>query len=153
LARWDALRVARLRGAFARELGSLGVPEAQLPAALDRVERALSCALADPRARWVLGPHAEASCELALTGVLDGKLVDIVIDRTFVDERGVRWIVDYKTGMHEGGDLASFLDSEQARYREQLERYAALLAQAGAEPIRVALYFPLLPAWREWQPG
>jgi ATP-dependent exoDNAse (exonuclease V) beta subunit len=153
LARWDALRVARLRGAFARELGSLGVPEAQLPAALDRVERALSCALADPRARWALGPHAEASCELALTGVLDGKLVDIVIDRTFVDEQGVRWIVDYKTGMHEGGDLQAFLDSEQARYREQLERYAALLRQTGAQPIRVALYFPLLRGWREWEPA
>jgi ATP-dependent exoDNAse (exonuclease V) beta subunit len=85
--------------------------------------------------------------------VLDGKLVDIVIDRTFVDEQGVRWIVDYKTGMHEGGDLQAFLDSEQARYREQLERYAALLRQTGAQPIRVALYFPLLRGWREWEPA
>jgi hypothetical protein len=70
-----------------------------------------------------------------------------------VDQQGVRWIVDYKTGMHEGADLEAFLDSEQARYREQLERYAALMAQLGGEPIRVALYFPLLQGWREWQPG
>jgi hypothetical protein len=55
--------------------------------------------------------------------------------------------------MHEGADLESFLDNEQARYREQLERYAALLAQAGTQPIRLALYFPLLQGWREWQPG
>jgi ATP-dependent exoDNAse (exonuclease V) beta subunit len=153
LARWDADRVANLRGAFARDLRSLGVPEAQLSSALERVERALTCALADPRARWVLGPHAQAACELALTGVLDGQLVDIVIDRTFVDEKGVRWIVDYKTGMHEGADLEGFLDNEQARYRGQLERYAALLAQLGTEPIRLALYFPLLQGWREWLPG
>jgi ATP-dependent exoDNAse (exonuclease V) beta subunit len=153
LERWDAARVAGLRDAFARDLQSLGVPEEQLASALDRVERALTGALADPRARWVLGPHAQAACELALTGLLEGRLTDIVIDRTFVDEHGIRWIVDYKTGMHEGADLESFLDNEQARYREQLERYAALLAQAGTQPIRLALYFPLLQGWREWQPG
>jgi len=153
LARWDAARVGSLHDAFARDLRSLGVPEAQLSSALERVERALTSALADPRAQWILGPHAQAACELALTGVLDGELVDVVIDRTFVDETGVRWIVDYKTGMHEGADLEGFLDNEQARYREQLERYAALLAQLGTEPVRVALYFPLLRGWREWPPG
>jgi len=34
----------------------------------------------------------------------------------------VRWIVDYKTGTHEGGDLEEFLDREQERCRAQLER-------------------------------
>jgi ATP-dependent exoDNAse (exonuclease V) beta subunit len=153
LARWDAARVGGLHDAFARDLRSLGVPEEQLSSALERVERALVSALADPRARWVLGAHAQAACELALTGVLDGELVDVVIDRTFVDENGVHWIVDYKTGVHEGADLEGFLDNEQARYQEQLERYAALLRQTGAQPIRVALYFPLLRGWREWEPA
>jgi ATP-dependent exoDNAse (exonuclease V) beta subunit len=153
LARWDAARVASLRDAFARDLQCLGVPEEQLAPALDRVGRALTAALADARARWALGPHAEAACELPLTAVLDGKLVDIVIDRTFVDEQGVRWIVDYKTGMHEGTGLEGFLDSELARYRDQLEQYARAMRGLDARPVRVALYFPLLQAWREWEPA
>jgi ATP-dependent helicase/nuclease subunit A len=73
-----------------------------------------------------------------------------VIDRTFVDEDGVRWIIDYKTGSHEGGGLETFLDDEKERYREQLERYARLMVQRDARPIRLALYFPLLGGWREW---
>jgi ATP-dependent exoDNAse (exonuclease V) beta subunit len=75
-----------------------------------------------------------------------------VIDRTFVDADGVRWIVDYKTSRHEGAGLEEFLDREQERYRPQLERYAALMRKLGPEPVRLGLYFPLLEAWREW-PG
>ena len=46
--------------------------------------------------------------------------------------------------------MEKFLDNEQERYREQLERYARLMAQRDARPIRLALYFPLLGGWREW---
>jgi len=74
----------------------------------------------------------------------------VVIDRTFVDAAGTRWIVDYKTSAHEGAGLDEFLDREQERYRPQLERYAAFLRLLGTEPIRLGLYFPLLSAWREW---
>ena len=79
-------------------------------------------------------------------------IVSVVIDRTFVDEQGVRWIVDYKSSSHEGADLDGFLASEQERYRPQLERYAALMRHLGPEPIRLGLYFPLLSAWRSWLP-
>jgi len=63
----------------------------------------------------------------------------------------VRWIVDFKTGRHEGGDPSTFLDREVARYREQLERYARLVRAMDERPIRLALYFPLVPSgWRAW---
>jgi ATP-dependent helicase/nuclease subunit A len=74
----------------------------------------------------------------------------VIVDRTFVDAEGVRWIVDYKTGTHEGSDVEGFLNSEQERYRAQLEGYARLLGDD--RPVRVALYFPLLGGWREWVP-
>jgi ATP-dependent exoDNAse (exonuclease V) beta subunit len=76
-----------------------------------------------------------------------------VIDRSFVDEEGKRWIVDYKTSSHEGAGLDEFLDRELDRYRPQLERYAELVARLGPEPIWLGLYFPLLGGWREWRPG
>jgi ATP-dependent exoDNAse (exonuclease V) beta subunit len=147
---WASGRVAASREILARDLRILGVPEAQLAAALQRVTEALLSALEDSRARWILSPHVEAHTEWRLSGVLDGKVMDIAIDRTFVDADGVRWIVDYKTGIHEGANLESFLDNERIRYREQLERYAALMSRIDSRPIRLALYFPLLKGWREW---
>jgi hypothetical protein len=106
--------------------------------------------LRDPRGRWILEARAEAECEMRVAGLLDGRLVEATIDRTFVDEQGVRWIIDYKTSEHQGGDLEVFLDNEQSRYREQLERYARLLFRQDPRPIRLGLYFPLLGGWREW---
>jgi ATP-dependent exoDNAse (exonuclease V) beta subunit len=101
---------------------------------------------------WLLADHGEAASELALTGVVDGKTVHVQMDRTFVDDRGVRWIVDYKTGSHEGADPQGFLDSEQERYQGQLEQYARIMAAYDpGRPIRLALYFPLLQATREWE--
>ena len=129
----------------------LGVPEAELNNALKRVTEALLSALDDPRARWILSPHLEARNEWRLSGLLEGRVVEIAIDRSFIDDEGVRWIVDYKTGIHEGASLEGFLDNERLRYREQLERYAALLCRIESRPIRLALYFPLLKGWREWE--
>jgi hypothetical protein len=95
--------------------------------------------------------HEDARSERRLAGELNGAFVNVVLDRTFVDRHGVRWIVDYKTGVHAGGDLDAFLDRERERYQGQLERYAALLARIESRPIRLGLYFPLLKGWREWE--
>ncbi|MGH8267175.1 MAG: hypothetical protein ACRETS_07635, partial [Steroidobacteraceae bacterium] len=58
-------------------------------------------------------------------------------------------VIDYKTSAHEGGDLEGFLEQEVQRYRPQLEGYVGLAAALGPEPVRAALYFPLLGAFRE----
>jgi ATP-dependent exoDNAse (exonuclease V) beta subunit len=101
----------------------------------------------DPRARWLLfGPHREAASELPLSGVVDGALRNIVIDRMFVDADGTRWIIDYKTGVHAGAGLEEFLARELERYRPQLELYARMAAALGPELIRAALYFPWMGA-------
>jgi len=94
--------------------------------------------------------HREAASELALSGVIDGSIVNGVIDRTFVTQEGVRWIVDFKTSTHAGGGREEFLSNEVERYRKQLQRYAALMrALRPGGSIKAALYFPLLAAWRE----
>jgi len=152
IARWDAARVASLREVFARDLQRLGVPDAERKGAVARVHDALAACLAAERGRWVLGAHAQARVELRVTGTLTGEIVSVAMDRTFVDERGTRWIVDYKTGVHEGGSVEEFLDRERERYRPQLERYAALMRGMDDRPIRLGLYFPLLGGWREWAP-
>jgi hypothetical protein len=141
------------RHRYVDELAELGVPAERRQAAAERIASAVSRTLEDERGRWLLdASHNSSANELALTGTLDGTTVSVVIDRTFIDGEGIRWIVDYKSSSHEGADLEGFLASEQQRYRPQLERYAALMRHLGPEPIRLGLYFPLLSAWRSWLP-
>ena len=153
LAAWDAARVRRLQPVFAQVLAEEGVPPAQRETAVARVERALLQTLDDPRGRWILDAgHAESRCELPLSGTLKGEIAQVILDRTFVDRDGTRWIIDYKTSAHEGGGVEEFLDRERVRYAPQLERYGLVLAQMESRPIRLGLYFPLLDGWREWAP-
>jgi hypothetical protein len=104
----------------------------------------------DERGRWIFDrSHAQARSELALTGIAAGRLTNAIIDRSFVDAGGTRWVIDFKTSRHEGGGREQFLQEELQRYRPQLETYIALARELGPEPVRAGLYFPLLGAFRE----
>jgi ATP-dependent exoDNAse (exonuclease V) beta subunit len=105
------------------------------------VATALKRTLADERGRWVLGAHAEAKSEYRIR-TRDRILV---IDRVFRDAGGQRWIVDFKTSGHEGGEVEVFLDQQRERYAAQLDAYADALGGA-----RKGIYLPLLAGWREW---
>jgi len=152
----DAARRAPARDADARHAQVLeqlrlhGVPADERARAAQLVLQALGRTLEDPRGRWILdSSHREAHSELALTGVAAGRLRSVVIDRCFVDEAGTRWVIDYKSSRHEGGSLESFLEQEMQRYQGQLSGYVALARALGPQPVRAALYFPLLGAFRE----
>ncbi len=128
-----------------------GVSPRDLEEAEQRVGQALGRLRASARGRWILQAHEDSHSEYAVTGVVEGQVVRGTVDRTFIDD-GVRWIIDFKTSEHQGGKLEEFLDEQQRRYRDQMERYAGILAQLG-NPVRLGLYFPLLDEWREWAPG
>ncbi|HET8883539.1 MAG TPA: hypothetical protein VFM56_15305, partial [Solimonas sp.] len=94
----------------------------------------------------------EARSEWALTAVLDGVPRQFKIDRSFIDADGTRWIVDFKTSRHEGGGLTRFIDEERRRYEPQLRGYADILRRYGPQPVRAALYLPLIEdAALRWQ--
>jgi len=150
---WDAARIRALRKTFSDQLAARGLAGDVLEGAVERVASTLRQTLDDPRGRWVLGAQENAHSELKLTGVIGGEFASVAMDRTFSDEHGVCWIVDYKTGAHEGADVEAFLDRELERYRSQLERYAALMRRFDSRTIRLGLYFPLLKGWREWSPA
>jgi len=138
---WNAKRVDSMRSHIQTELKRRGVSASELDRALNIVLTALKNALADDRGRWLLGPHPVARNEHRLrtrTGSLR-------IDRLIEASDGTRWVVDYKTSAHEGGNLEKFLDQQRERYAAQLDEYA----QAVAARCR-GLYFPLHKGWREW---
>ena len=154
VARWDAARLERSTPHLRQLLAQAGVREEELEGALRDVLEAGRNALADPKGRWLLSDeHREAKSEYALSAMRDGRLENRIIDRTFVDQDGVRWIVDYKTSRHHGGDVDAFLEQERARYAPQLERYAALMRGLATQRVRVALYFPLMQRFLEWEPA
>ena len=72
----------------------------------------------------------------------------MVLDRTFI-ANGTRWIIDYKTSSHGGGNLEGFMENEVRRYQDQLQRYREAMALTETRPIRTALYFPLLDRFEE----
>ncbi|MEO6078808.1 MAG: UvrD-helicase domain-containing protein [Steroidobacteraceae bacterium] len=107
--------------------------------------------MADSRVQWLVSePHRDAHSELRLSGIVAGELRNVVIDRSFVDGSGTRWIIDYKTSVHAGGGLDEFLAREMERYAPQLRLYLALAKHLGPEPVRAALYFPWLREFREF---
>ena len=148
--RFAPARIESLHPVFRRELLRLGVPSPAVGESARRVSEALIATLADDRGRWILdNVHARGAAELALNTCVSGEVRRLVIDVTFLCPDGQRWIVDYKSSSHSGGGLEQFLASEGERYRLQLRQYRDALARQYSEPIRTALYFPLLQILRE----
>ena len=153
LASLDEAAIRAREGHFRRWLELHGVPEDRLNQATARVVEALLGVHRDPRGRWILKPgYREDLREHALSGYGQGEFSRVVFDRSFIDDAGVRWVIDYKTSQHLGGGLELFLEREVERYRSQLERYGRLARRLGPQPVRLGLYFPLMRAWREWAP-
>ena len=131
-----------------------GLSGAALERAMERCAAARSRVLASERACWLLsGRHGEAHSEWALSSMQNGMASHHIIDRSFVDADGVRWIVDYKTGEHGGGDVETFLKAEIQRHRPQLERYAGLLRAMEERPLRLGPYFPIIDGRRAFTTG
>ncbi len=151
LGKWNESFIVSRQPHYKQALKQLGVVNKDLDWASDSVMQALTKMINDERGRWILqSDHLDARNEYRVTGLHEGQIVNIVIDRTFVDENGARWIIDYKTSRHEGPDLEAFLNREQERYQQQLEKYADLMRNFDPRPIRAGLYFPLLQGWREF---
>ena len=134
------------------QLKSLGVDNNDLVFAVKSVMKALETSLLSERGSWIFSEdHMLADSELVLScEMADGSLQTVVLDRTFIDRTGVRWIIDYKTGTHSGGGLSEYLDSEEQRYKSKLNHYANIMHNINPGPIKLGLYFPLLDAWRQW---
>ena len=67
-----------------------------------------------------------------------------MIDRTFIDEKNQRWIIDYKTTLQDN-------KSELENYQMQLKKYADLMQQFDpTHSIKTALYFPQTLQWMEF---
>ena len=149
LARWQSSGgLAKRRNWCRAQLASEGVKGDKADVIIKQAGLAVENCMTSEQGQWILDDHEEARCELAITAVLNGQTVNLILDRTFI-ANGTRWIIDYKTSSHSGGDLQGFLDNEADRYHEQMQRYRQALALTETLPIKTAIYFPLLDRLQE----
>lgn len=142
---YPSARIDMQRPRMRRLLQREGVEAAALERALERVVTVVQAAVGDDQGRWLLSAHhQERVNEYAVTVAEGTRFRRLVIDRAFVDADGIRWIIDYKTGTHEGGDRDAFIQSELQRYSPQLHVYRQAFACLEERPTKTALYFPLL---------
>jgi ATP-dependent exoDNAse (exonuclease V) beta subunit len=99
--------------------------------------------LKDSRACWLLSnKHQFVQQEYTLSTHDNGKLVNIIIDRTFVDNN-IRWIIDYKTTQHS--------DDKFEKYKTQLQLYQSVMEKFDpVHTIKIGVYFPLNSEWLEF---
>lgn len=117
--------------------------------AVDTIEKFIANTLNDDRGQWILHPHTDAKAEFAITTISNQKLEHLIVDRTFIDEHGEHWIIDYKTTIYTQADITDFLKAESDKYRRKMQCYAKALRSLKDAPLRLGLYFPALPAWQE----
>jgi len=144
LDRWDARRVETMKPSLQAALLAEGMSHLNLEDTVHKGMRALKNILKDEEGRRILKHYANEKAEYALTNLKDGAFKTRIIDRTFVDGEGIRWIIDYKTGERSGGNIEGFFEEEKKRYRPQLESYEQLIRLQGeTRKIKKALYYPL----------
>ncbi len=157
----DSLRaLERVRPRILAQIRGAGI---ELTMAQTLAQKAMETAISaakDPQGEWILAPHPGAASEVAWTGLLDGDVRTVRVDRAFRAgdaplEPGdsAWWIVDYKSAHEETERPEDLLPKLRAQFAPQMALYARVLRLIeGAEtPIRAALYYPRLQLLDWWK--
>lgn len=118
-----------------------------------RVQEALINVLDDDTGRWLLDAHDDAHSEWVLYTMEKSKPKAYCLDRSFIDEQGGRWIIDYKTARPDPKEsMEDFLRQQKDAYLPQMQRYARLVQDLDPEtrPMTLALYFPFVNIMVHW---
>ncbi len=152
---WESERKPMLR-ALAAGLARRGLPLARRQAAMAQIEGLVDRA-ATGQGRRLLQPHPWHRTEYAISGMVNGRLIQGIIDRCFETAEGELWVVDYKTNTPpaETTDIAPWHAELVQTYAEQLARYAQLLAvvRPGHRTLRQVLYLVTRDELLELLPG
>ena len=139
------VHLAAREAAWDRLLRREGIKTASV---LAEIRRQIAGVLDDEYGRWLLdAARRDAESEVPYTAFIDGEIRNVVIDRTFVDDDGCRWIIDYKTAVpRDGQDEIEFAQLQLDRHAAQLALYARVLSELDhSQSIKTALYLTALP--------
>ena len=112
---------------------------------LSQVIRQLERALAHDDCRWILARRSSAQSEADFCALIEGRLVNLRVDRTFVED-GIRYVIDYKTARPRAQESRTEFRTRQiGEHRTQLARYASVFAKIEALPVVAALFLTSTP--------
>jgi hypothetical protein len=137
---WRKIPQANLTQQWTMLLLANGIPKTKLTESLTFIQQVITKTLADPMGCWLLADtHQAAKAEWALTAIFNGQPKQVVIDRTFIDQEGIRWLVDYKIHYQQAAT-----DLVRPEYITQLKLYQQILQLLSPNTIiKAVLYFPL----------
>ncbi|MYI76392.1 MAG: AAA family ATPase [Gammaproteobacteria bacterium] len=134
-----------------RFLRAEGLRSEEIALLVERTQEHLNNVLNHDLGQWIISPHQNEACsETAYTAILEGRLTEIVIDRTFIDDADVRWIIDFKTTTI-GEDVSheTLLRDSENRHGKQLSRYASVLQLCDPRAIKCGVYYTDIPLFVE----
>lgn len=137
---WSTDRLQQQQEVWSQHLRQLGVSQQYHAQALQIIAQAITNALQDPQAANILlVQHTESYAEWRLTRRLGEEFEHVILDRAFLTNENVFWVVDYKL-VYERDDLPQAIQE----YTPQLLKYAQVVRglRAGVKVI-ASLYFPL----------
>jgi ATP-dependent exoDNAse (exonuclease V) beta subunit len=148
---WTQQTAAAHQNYIEKQLSYAGILPSKMKNAASLTSQAISQTLADERGKWILHSHQNSLAEFKITRIQSNKIQHYVIDRTFIDENGIRWIIDYKTTTFSADDLAKFHQREKEKYMTKMQNYADAFRSTEDNRIKLGLYFPSIPSWHEWE--
>ncbi|WP_369421095.1 UvrD-helicase domain-containing protein [Coxiella-like endosymbiont] len=148
---WDEKRIIKSKSFIKRRLLQLKISFSKLNSSITLIEKAIRLTLSHPKGRWILSPHYQHQSEYCISMMDKNKVIHYVVDRTFIDDQGVRWVIDYKSSTRSEPNLSLFLQQQRILYESQLNRYAKAFQLLEDRPIKLGLYFPLCQGWCEWE--
>ena len=129
------------RGYARQRIWSLGLSGSKEEDALKRVEICLENISNSQKCDWLFSAdHGSIQTEYPVMTALRGSNETLILDRVFTIKK-VNWVVDFKTGYHQGKDLKMFLTEEIKRHRPQLDFYGQVMSELRDGPLMLGFIF------------
>ncbi|MBL4584323.1 MAG: PD-(D/E)XK nuclease family protein, partial [Pseudomonadales bacterium] len=149
---WSSERIDKQIPVWRAQLQQLSVFD-DLSSAAATIQRHVSRCCAGKYGKWVLdNTYQDSQCEWPLTVKSATGYKQYRVDRTFIDEYGTRWVVDYKSSQPatQAGtqskevQLQQFLNEQKLQYQKQMLAYGEGFRKLENRPVKLALYYPAI---------
>ncbi len=122
-------------------LEALDVPQAELKELEAQIKTWIGNLFEHPRGQWIIQKHQQEHNEYELLVFENERVNTRIIDRMFED-RGILWIIDFKTGQN--------TQESHHSHTKQLNRYAQYMVEHTKLSIHCGVYYLESADWVEW---
>ncbi len=144
---------------WGRILASMGVARGKLAQAVDQSQAVMQGVCNDTDRHWMFADtHPKRCAEFAMTvsssvssslSPFSGER-QLIVDLLLYDG-STTWIIDYKTSQPSPDQSTeTFIQAELEVYRDVMFRYKSTVDKLGYNNIKLALYFPMIGSWIEY---